>query len=109
DLRAWRASDLYPFNTRPQTPRTGSGPATYPARTSPHNPPLSSPDAGERVMDANTVPPGRETAERVSYPYCMFACMAPPPVTACLDCLTRNWQPYWGKWATRTWGCGTCL
>jgi len=108
DLRAWVASALFPFATGPQTPRTGSGPATYPARTSPHNPPLSSPDAGEQVEETNLVPPGRETAERLSYPHGMLAWMAPPPVTACPDCHTHNWQPYWGKWATRSWGCGTC-
>jgi DNA primase len=111
-LRTWVASALFPSAagaaSDPQAPRTGSGPATYPARTSTHNPPLSSPEAGDRVMDANAVPPGRETAERLSYPHCMHAWMAPPPVTVCPDCLTHNWQPYWGKWATRSWGCGTC-
>ena len=112
DLRAWVASALC-FSaagaaTGQEAPRTGSGSGTYPARTPAPNAPLSSPDAGERVMDTNPVPPGRETAERLSYPSCMLAWMAPPPVTACPDCLTHNWQPYWGKWATRRWGCGTC-
>jgi 5S rRNA maturation endonuclease (ribonuclease M5) len=112
DLRAWVVSALC-FSTAgassgQEASRMESGPGAHPARTPAPNVPLSSPEAGEQVEETNPIPPGTPTTESLSYPDCMLAWMEPAPLTACPACLTHNWQPYWGKWATRTWGCGTC-
>lgn len=44
----------------------------------------------------------------LSYPICMSKHMEPSPKEPCPRCSNTNWAPYWGKWATRKWGCATC-
>jgi P4 family phage/plasmid primase-like protien len=51
-----------------------------------------------------------EEAEKtlLGYPLNMSQLMEPPPTEPCPGCKGHNYFPYWGKFATRQWGCGTC-
>jgi len=111
DLRAWVASAFVPTAAATGVHEhtgieLGSGEST--ARKPLYGAHGPSFDECEQVPSTGTLPPCIEGAESLSYPHCMTSWMEPSPETVCPGCKTRNWLPYWGQWATRTWGCGTC-
>ncbi len=44
----------------------------------------------------------------LNYPENMTYFMDPPPEEPCPQCGATNYAPYWGKYATRKWGCASC-
>lgn len=61
----------------------------------------------EEMLNASAADENQE--ERLlNYPACMAQDMEPAPTTACPTCQAVNYVPYWGKWATKKWGCAAC-
>jgi phage/plasmid-associated DNA primase len=44
----------------------------------------------------------------LNYPENMTYFMDPPPEDPCPQCGAKNYAPFWGKYATRKWGCASC-
>ena len=98
------------FDGDPQDPLYQSDPLL----TQPFSPPptggqsISQEEAAQQKEQPDDTLPKDEVGRLLDYPGCMSQDMEPPPNEPCPTCQAVKYVPYWGKWATKKWGCATC-